>query len=210
MRNRTTPYAVAILACLAVLVGCGTEAVSKDQQAKVGKTAPNFTLADATGEEVTLSDYEGKFVVLEWVNFDCPFVKKHYSVGNMQGLQAAYGEKEVIWLSICSSAPGKQGYMEGEELLTRIGDQKSQAVAYLIDQDGAVGQMYGAKTTPNMFVIDPKGKLVYAGAIDDKPTHKSTDIPGSTNYVKAALDAVMAGEEVEVKTTAPYGCSVKY
>lgn len=210
MNKQLTTYAVAILACLAILIGCGTEAVSKDQEAKVGKAAPNFTLTSADGDEISLADYKGKYVVLEWINFDCPFVKKHYSVGHMQALQAEYTEKGVVWLSICSSAPGKQGYFEGEELTTRIADQKSKAVAYLIDQDGTVGLMYGAKTTPNMFVIDPKGKLVYAGAIDDKPTPKSSDISGAVNYVSAALDAVMAGKEVAVTTTAPYGCSVKY
>ena len=210
MKMRMTTTALALVACLGIVAGCGTDAVSKDQEARVGSKAPDFTLTDAHGQKHTLSDLKGKYVVLEWINFECPFVKKHYSVGNMQTLQDEYGEKGVVWLSICSSAPGKQGYYEGEDLLSRLKQQKSEAAAYLIDADGTVGKMYGAKATPNMFVIDPDGILRYAGAIDDHPTPKPEDIPNSTNYVKAALDAVMAGKEVSVKTSAPYGCSVKY
>lgn len=178
--------------------------------ATVGKAAPNFTLVDASGEKHTLSDYAGKYVVLEWVNFGCPFVKKHYNSGNMQKLQKTYDEKGVVWLTICSSAPGKQGYYKGEELTSMVRDHKSEAAAYLIDSEGDVGRMYQAKTTPNMYVIDPEGVLVYAGAIDDKPSVKESDIASSTNYVSMALDRAMAGQEVRPAATQPYGCAVKY
>jgi len=178
--------------------------------ATIGEKAPDFALVDANGETHYLSDYADKYVVLEWVNFDCPFVKKHYGSKNMQTLQAAYQEKEVVWLSICSSAPGKQGYFNGDDLAKRIVAEGCNASAYLIDADGTVGRMYEAKTTPHMYVIDPEGTLVYAGAIDDHPSTKIADIEGATNYVQLALDASMAGEEVETDWTKSYGCSVKY
>jgi peroxiredoxin len=178
--------------------------------ARVGEAAPGFTLTDANDKTHSLSDFAGKYVVLEWVNYGCPFVKKHYNSGNMQKLQAYAAEKEVVWLTICSSAPEKQGYFEGEHLLEEIKAHESKAAAYLIDADGTVGQLYEAKTTPNMYIIDPKGVLIYAGAIDDKPTVDPADIPSSVNYVTATLEAAMAGKEVAVKATQPYGCSVKY
>jgi len=177
--------------------------------AAVGMKAPGFKLMDAMGEEHSLSDFKDKYVVLEWVNFDCPFVKKHYGSENMQKLQAMHNDEDVVWLSICSSAPGKQGYFEGKALKERIAKENSKSDAYLVDANGKVGRMYGAKTTPHMFVIDPNGILIYDGAIDDKPSTKTADIDGSTNYVQWILDSSMKGEEV-VKSTAPYGCSVKY
>lgn len=180
------------------------------QEAMVGEAAPDFTLTSAKGQEYTLSNYKGKYVVLEWINFECPFVKKHYGVGNMQTLQEMYTEKDVVWLTICSSAPGKQGNFTGDELANRISTQKMMSTAYLVDADGSVGRLYGAKTTPHMFVIDPSGKLIYAGAIDDKPTANPDDVPGAKNYVVGALDAAMAGKEVPTRTSQPYGCSVKY
>lgn len=178
--------------------------------ATVGDKAPDFTLADASGKKHTLSEFAGKFVVLEWVNFDCPFVKKHYGSGNMQRLQAMYGKKDVVWLSICSSAPGQQGYMKGEQLTASVKEHKSNAAAYLIDPEGYVGRMYNAKTTPNMYVVDPEGVLIYAGAIDDKPSVDPKDIAESTNYVSSALDMAMSGKKVQTAATQPYGCSVKY
>lgn len=176
----------------------------------IGETALDFTLADPSGDKYTLSDYRGKFVVLEWINFDCPFVKKHYGSENMPALQSKYRGKDVVWLSICSSAPGKQGNFSGENLQKRITESGSKATAYLVDQDGKVGKMYEAKTTPHMFVIDTMGVLIYAGAIDNKPSTKVADIAESVNYVQLALDAAMKGEEVATKATQPYGCSVKY
>ncbi len=178
--------------------------------AKVGESAPGFTLVDSNGNEHSLSDFEGKYVVLEWINYDCPFVKKHYNSGNMQSLQKKYTEKDVVWLAVCSSVPGKQGNFSNEVINERSSEHGANFTAYLIDDTGSVGKSYGAKTTPHMYVINPEGTLIYAGGIDDKASTDVDDIETATNYVSAALDAAMNGEEVEVKVSQPYGCSVKY
>lgn len=178
--------------------------------AAINKPAPSFTLTGADGKKYSLSDFAGKWVVLEWSNFGCPFVRKHYGSKNMQGLQKEYVAKNVIWLTICSSAPGKEGNFIGDALTGKIKEMGLNSTAYLIDADGKVGKSYGAKTTPHMFVINPIGELVYAGAIDDKPSTKLEDVAGATNYVKAALDAGMKGEVILVSSTPSYGCSVKY
>jgi hypothetical protein len=175
-----------------------------------GETAPDFTLKDSNGRTYRLSDLKGKYVVLEWVNFGCPFVRKHYSSGNMPSLQKFYTAKNVIWLSICSSAPGKQGYFEGEELKAEITKMKAVPSAYLVDPDGTVGRLYAAKTTPTMFVIDPRGTIIYGGAIDDIPSTNPDDVQKARNYVKEALDLAMDGKSVQVTTSKSYGCSVKY
>lgn len=201
--------ALVILLC-AVAFADNQASMDTPMLAKVGDQAPNFTLKDAHGKTHSLSDFKGKFVVLEWVNFGCPFVKKHYESGNMQKLQKTFTGKDVVWLSICSSAPGKQGYLRGDELTKAIANHKHQGTAYLIDADGTVGRMYQAKTTPNMYVVNPEGVLVYAGAIDDNPSPKPEVIASSTNYVSAALNQAMAGKTVKVSATQPYGCSVKY
>jgi peroxiredoxin len=180
------------------------------ETATVGEPAPDITLPDSNGSTHSLADYRGKFVVLEWTNPDCPFVRAHYNAGNMQQLQATYTAKGVVWLSICSSAPGKQGHYEGEALRERIAAMNSKATAYLLDSDGAVGTAYGARTTPDMFVINPDGVLIYAGGVDDKPRSDKDEILNAPNYVRMALDAAMAGKEVEIKTARSYGCSVKY
>jgi peroxiredoxin len=177
---------------------------------QVGKPAPDFTLADLSGQQHELSDYKGKYVVLEWVNFGCPFVRKHYGSQNMQTLQKEFSDKGVVWLSICSSAPGKQGNETPEAAKQGISEYGWAASAYLVDDDGKVGKLYNAKTTPEMFVIDPKGTLIYAGAIDDKPTPKPSTVKGSNNFVKAALTEASSGKAVSVPSTKPYGCSVKY
>lgn len=178
--------------------------------ATVGKPAPDFTLMDAQGKKHSLSEYKDKYVVLEWVNFGCPFVKKFYNSGTMQDLQTKYGEKGVVWLSICSSGPGKQGYYDGEHLQEAIKEHNSHSAAYLVDADGTVGKLYNAKTTPNMFVINPQGILIYAGAMDDQPTPMPASLKDANNYVVDALDAAMAGKKVGTTTTQPYGCGVKY
>jgi peroxiredoxin len=178
--------------------------------ATVGKAAPDFTLKDTNGKSHSVSEHKGKFIVLEWVNFDCPFVKKHYGSGNMQKLQDKYTKKGVVWLSVNSSAPGRQGNYEPAKLNELIKQQGGHASAYLIDSDGKVGHAYGATATPHMFVVDSKGNLVYAGAIDDKPSADEGDIGNAKNYVAAALDAVMAGKPVATPQTQAYGCSVKY
>ncbi|MGE9271056.1 MAG: thioredoxin family protein [Verrucomicrobiales bacterium] len=175
-----------------------------------GDEAPAFTLTSTSGEEVSLSDYEGKLVVLEWLNYECPFVKKHYGSGNMPALQEKYTGKDVIWFSINSSAEGKQGYLPPEKLGERSEKEGNKATAVLLDSSGSVGKSYGAKTTPHMFVIGKDGKVAYAGAIDDKKDTKVSSLDEATNYVAEALDALMEGKEVETKKAAPYGCGVKY
>lgn len=194
---------------LPLAIGCAAEGVVAPQ-AEIGKPAPDFTLKDAEGKEHGLAEFKGKFVILEWVNFGCPFVKKHYGSGNMQGLQAEYTGKGVIWLSICSSAPGKQGYFEGEALKKEVAEHQSHATFYLSDAEGKVGRMYGAKTTPHMYAIDPAGTLVYAGGIDDIPSADIEDLAKAKNYVRLALDAALAGQPISSATAQPYGCSVKY
>ena len=176
----------------------------------VGKPAPAFDAIDASGELIRLDAFKGKYVVLEWVNFECPFVGKHYGSGNMQELQKRYTEKGVVWLSICSSAPGKQGHVTGEEAKELVTEREAVPTRFLLDPEGIVGKKYGAKTTPHIFVINPKGVLVYNGAIDDRPSTKRADIKGAKNYLTAALESTMAGKKVEIAATQPYGCSVKY
>lgn len=176
----------------------------------VGQRAPSFELRDAEGKSVKLDSYRGKYVVLEWTNFGCPFVGKHYGSGNMQELQKKYTAKGVVWLTICSSAKGKQGYVDGAGAKESMKEHDAAPTRFLLDPKGTVGKAYGAKTTPHMFVIDPKGTLVYNGAIDDKASTNKDDVPTAKNYVAAALDESMAGTKVETSATQPYGCSVKY
>ena len=181
-----------------------------EESAKIGKKAPDFTLKSADGKTHSLSDFNGKYVVLEWVNYDCPFVKKHYGSKNMQSIQKEMTDKSVVWLSINSSAEGKQGFFEGKELKERIKKEGSNATAYLLDTDGKVGKMYGAKTTPHCFVINPKGELIYAGAIDDIPSADQDDVKKANNLVKSCIDEAMAGKKISTQTSKPYGCGVKY
>lgn len=195
---------------LSVIVVLALAACASAQKAEIGAAAPDFKLTSVEGTEHSLSEFRGKFVVLEWTNYDCPFVRKHYEPGHMQGLQKEFTSKGVIWLSICSSAPGKQGHFSIGEWKSRITRWGSAPTAVLLDPEGVVGRAYDARTTPHMFVVNPEGILIYAGAIDDKPTADSKDIPGARNYVRAALEQAMAGQPVEVPTTKPYGCSVKY
>ena len=198
-----------ILSSMMIIVVMAVGVFAGDK-AKLNETAPDFKLTDSNGKTHALSDFKGKWVVLEWVNFDCPFVRKHYDSGNMQKLQKGYQEKEVVWLSICSSADGKQGFFDGDELTDKIEEEKVASTAYLVDADGTVGKKYGDKTTPHMFVIDPKGKLVYAGGIDDKRSTDVDDVKSAKNYVSMALDAGMTGKEIAVQSSKSYGCSVKY
>jgi peroxiredoxin len=175
---------------------------------ETGEPAPGFTLTDTEGNEHSLSDFEGQYVVLEWLNHQCPFVVRHYESGNMQALQEKYTDQGVVWLSIVSSAPGKQGYFPPEKANQLTEEKSADPTAVLIDSSGTVGKAYGARTTPHMYVIDPEGVLVYQGAIDDQPRGRNPS--EATNYVVEALEASMDGEEVEVASTRPYGCSVKY
>jgi hypothetical protein len=176
----------------------------------VGSPAPAFTLTDTKGKQHSLADFKGKYVVLEWVNFGCPFVKKHYESGNMQSTQKKAVDKGVVWLSVCSSASGKQGHLSAADWNEEIAERKLASTAVLIDENGAVGKTYGAKTTPHMYIINPNGVLVYKGAIDNKPSTNKGDIPGAKNYVLAALDESLSGKPVSMASTQSYGCSVKY
>ena len=179
-------------------------------QAGVGDRAPDFKGTDSRGKTVSLSDYRDKIVVLEWFNVGCPFTRKHYLSSNMQTLQKEYTKKGVVWLSITSSAPGKQGYLT----LGNVNDQPllkdASPTAIILDSDGKIGRLYGAKTTPHMFIIDRSGYIVYNGAIDSIRSTDVKDVPRAENYVKMALDELLEGKTVTVKTTQPYGCSVKY
>jgi peroxiredoxin len=178
--------------------------------AEVGKAAPAFTVTDTKGKKHSLKDYAGKIVVLEWLNFECPFVKKHYDAGNMQKLQAEATKDGVVWLSVVSSAKGKQGYYEPKEMEARREKAKAKQTAIVMDTDGKMGRAYGAKNTPHMFVIDAKGALAYRGAIDSIDTAESEDIPKAKNHVAAAVADLKAGRKVAVADTKPYGCGVKY
>lgn len=183
-------------------------AVAAHAAPKLGASAPDFTLADQDGKSVKLSDAKGKFVVLEWFNEGCPFVKKHYGSNNMQSLQKKYGKKGVVWYTIVSSKKGKEGYLTPEAAREKKKAISSSAI--LLDPKGDVGRLYSAKTTPHMFVVDKDGKLIYMGGIDDTPSADPADIADSENFVAAALDEAMAGKPVSTPSSRPYGCSVKY
>ena len=199
-----TKLLLSAIACLA-----STALFAADSPA-VGSNAPDFSATDSNGKAQTVSQYKGKYVVLEWFNPDCPFVKKHYGGGNMQKLQEEFTSKGVVWLAVDSSAPGKEGNLTPEQANAKIAEWKGHATALVLDPDGKVGKAYGAKNTPHMFIIDPEGKVIYEGAIDSKASPNPADIPTSTNYVKVALDEAMAGKKVSNANTKPYGCSVKY
>ncbi len=186
------------------------DAALLNASAIVGQPAPNFTLTGADGKPHTLADYKGKFVVLEWTNPNCPFVKKFYNSDTMQGLQQKETAQGVAWLRINSGAPGHDGYQTVPDLASYIAANHVNATESLLDPTGRVGHMYGARNTPQMFVIDPKGILIYAGGIDDHPSPDPADIATAKNYVVAALDQARAGQSVATPTAPPYGCSIKY
>ncbi len=174
-----------------------------------GQPAPTFTLTDLDGKPVKLEDYKGKTVVLEWNNFGCPFVQKHYRSGNMQALQKKYAN-DVVWLTMNSTNKSSTDYQAPAVLTKELSGFKAEPARYLMDDPGTVGMAYGAKTTPQMFIIDPSGKVVYNGAIDDKRSTDLADVKTAKNYVVAALDEMKAGKPISVASTQPYGCSVKY
>ena len=175
-----------------------------------GTTAPNFKGTDSNGAQHSLSDYRGKFVVLEWANKGCPYDRKHYLSGSIESQQREWTAKGVVWLSIISSAPGEQGYVTPSEENAYLKTMKAAPTAALLDPTGTIGRLYEAKTTPHIFVIDPTGKLIYQGALDDKPTADQEDLKGARNYLNETLTAAMSGKPVPVASTRPYGCSVKY
>jgi peroxiredoxin len=194
------------LTLIAALVVAG----AAQAQPVIGQPAPEFTAADTKGVSHSLSDFRGKTVVLEWTNHDCPYVKKHYDTGNMQALQKDATSDGVVWLSVISSAPGKQGYLSAEEADAMTAKRDAAPTAVLLDPEGTVGKAYSARTTPHMFVIDPEGTLVYMGGIDDRPTSSKADVEGARNYVREALTALDSGQDVPQSTSRPYGCSIKY
>jgi len=194
------------LACIALSCTFSTVALAS---APAGQPAPAFSLTDLAGKPVSLADYKGRTVVLEWHNFGCPFVQKHYRSGNMQALQKKYGG-DVVWLAVNSTNKGHSDYMEPGAITAELRQFGATPARYLVDEPGAVGHAYGAKTTPHMYIIDPAGKVVYNGAIDDKRSTDPEDVKTSRNYVSAALDELKAGKPVSVATTAPYGCTIKY
>ena len=199
----------------AVLVTGATSALGRPRPAwaaaaKVGEPAPGFTSGATTGSPVSLGSYKGKIVVLEWTNHDCPYVRKHYETGNMQSLQREATGQGIVWLSVISSAPGTQGHVTPAQADELTIARKATPTAVLLDDKGVVGRLYGATTTPHMYVVDKAGLLVYAGAIDDRPTSRRADVPGANNYVRAALEAVAAGQPVKTAVTRAYGCTVKY
>ena len=193
-----------------VAVGLLAAATPVALAAKVGEPAPAFSGVDVDGKAFNLADAKGKYVVLEWHNQGCPFVKKHYSSGNMQHLQEEWTGKGVTWVSVISSAPGKQGFVTPEQEKAYLKEQKASPSEVLLDPEGKIGKLYAAKATPHMFVIDPKGQVIYAGAIDDKPTTDVADVKGARNYVAEALTESMAGKAVATPSTPAYGCGMKY
>jgi len=197
---------VASFLCTTFSITC----TAASAEVTVGSPAPDFTLTDASGTPVSLSSFKGRTVVLEWFNPGCPFVKKFYSNGDMQRFQSKVVGDGGVWLTINSSAPGKQGHISADKAKEVSAEQKLQSTALLLDSEGKVGKTYGARTTPHMFVIDAKGTLVYDGAIDSEASTDSDDIAGATNYVLAAIDTLKSGGAVSPASTEPYGCSVKY
>ena len=175
-----------------------------------GQPAPDFTLTDLSGKPVKLSDLKGKLVVLEWVNPDCPYVQKHYNSANMPNLQKEYAGRQVTWLAINSTREGHSEFKSPQQMSGWMKEKGAAPAATLLDRDSKVGRLYGATNTPQMFVIDPKGTLVYAGAIDDKRSTNPADVKTAKNYVRVALEESMAGKPVSTASTTPYGCTVKY
>lgn len=200
MKKLTLLASLFLLICPAILIADAT----------VGEPAPAFTLTDSRGATHSLADFKGKVVVLEWFNNECPFVVKHYGSGNMQKLQKKYVGEDVVWLTINSSASGKQGHVDPSQANELITKNQAAQTAFLLDANGAVGKAYGARTTPHMFVIDGDGVLRYAGAIDSNSSSRADTIPEATNYVVNAVDSIKSGKSVDPAVTEPYGCSVKY
>lgn len=202
-------YMMLSLAFIPLALGWVTYPVQASVE--VGTTAPDFTATNIIdGTTFKLSEQKGKIVVVEWTNPECPFVVKHYGSNNMQKLQQAAKDKGVIWVSVNSSAPEKQGNLTAEAAQAIVKEKGIQSAAYILDPTGEIGKLYGAKTTPHMFVVSAEGNLAYAGAIDSNPDPKPESIDGATNYVTAAIDELLAGKPVTTASTPSYGCSVKY
>ncbi|MCA9538139.1 MAG: thioredoxin family protein [Myxococcales bacterium] len=208
MRSSLSPALLA--GALLMLGGCSRAASAEMGDPAIGQPAPAFQGTDSDGKAQSLSAYKGKWVVLEWLNHGCPFVRKHYDSKNMQTLQKEMTDKGVVWLSIISSAEGKQGFSTPEKANADRTSNGASPTAIVLDAKGDIGRLYGARTTPHLFIIDPNGMLVYKGGIDDHASTDPDDIAGSTNYVRQALTEGMAGKPITVSASKPYGCSVKY
>jgi len=197
---------------LVLAAGAGVAIFSRDADAAVetGAQAPEFSVRDATGATRTLAEFSGRTVVLEWTNHGCPYVRKHYDAGNMQTLQREAAAANVVWLQVISSAQGEQGYLDGAGAQARVRTDNAAPAATLLDPTGAMGRAYGARNTPHMFIINGQGRLVYQGAIDDRPSARAATLEGANNYVRAALADIAAGRPVATAETTPYGCTVKY
>jgi peroxiredoxin len=202
---KSLPFLASVAALAIALAPASAHA-----QAVVGSQAPNFTSTDSHGQSHSLNEYRGKYVVLEWHNHDCPYTRKHYVSGNMEALQKEWTEKGVVWFTVISSAPGQQGYVTDAEENEYLAKMHAEPTAVLMDPQGKLGHLFDAKTTPEMYVIDPEGKLIYEGAIDNRPTPEISDIKGADNYLNDALSEAMAGKPVAHAYTRSYGCSVKY
>lgn len=203
--NGWTRTALAMGVAFSLMIPATGQVGAQEDGPQIGQAVPDFTLPDTYGENHSISDYQGKHVVLEWLNYGCPSVKKHYNAGNMQMLQKKYTEKGVVWLAIVSSAPGNQGHYPPAEMNQVSAEQGSEASAVLLDPSGEVGHLFHAQVTPHMMVVGPDGALIYNGAIDDKPGTRASTLEGAHNYVAAALDESMSGGEVSVALTKPYG-----
>lgn len=194
---------------LLALAACGGRPAGV-QEVVSGAQAPAFSVADAAGAVRTLTEFAGRHVILEWTNYGCPYVRKHYDAGNMQALQRDAATRGVAWLQVISSAPGEQGHLDGPGAIARVATDQATVTATLLDGDGAMGRTYGALNTPQMVMIDPEGRIIYQGAIDDRPSARPETLEGATNYVRAAWADLDAGQPVQIAQTQPYGCSVKY
>jgi peroxiredoxin len=199
-----------VLFCVGLIVALRISVRAQADEARVGSPAPAFTAADSKGQTVSLAELRGKYVVLEWHNQGCPYTRKHYVSGNMQALQKEWTAKGVEWFTVISSAPGQQGFVTASEENDYMAKMHAAPTAALLDPDAKLARLYSAKTTPEMYVIDPQGKLIYEGAIDNRPTPDVEDIKGADNFVSDALTAALAGRSVTTSYTRPYGCSVKY
>lgn len=202
---------LAALTATAVAAGTTTATSTRTEASpQTGTPAPGFTATDSKGRPHTLTAYKGKTVILEWTNHECPYTVKHYATGNMQALQKAATDSGAIWLTVASSRPGTQGHVNGLEADKLTDDRHARPTAVVLDPKGDLGRLYGARTTPHMYIVDPAGMLVYMGGIDDQPTANHASVKIARNYVREALDAVAAGRPIAMASTRPYGCSVKY
>lgn len=204
--KRSTLAAAAMFA----FVGIGGSASAQSAAPAVGKPAPSFTATDADGKAVSLGDFKGKTVVLEWTNDECPFVKKHYGGQNMQALQKKWTGKDVVWLTVISSPPGEQGYADGAKAKKLTADRGAAPTSVVLDPKGDLGRAFKAQVTPHMYIVRGDGTLAYMGGIDDKPSTKLEDLKGAKNFVDAALTEISSGKAVSVPTSKAYGCSVKF